>query len=762
MSEWSAGLLSYLASAWLHTLVALLAVLLAERSGVLRRWSSREAAWRLALVLPLCSAALPLLPNIDYPYWQSGAALASPSQSAANAPVLIVAPPEIRQATEPTNHAASGHAEPLTPANPALTLPKTLLAIFALTWSLQLFIRGANLLWQWLALRWRSRTMAPVKDPGLRAMALTLAQTAGVANPTLVRDRRAASPSVTGHGYLLLPDWVATLPAPQQRALLAHEIAHLRRRDARWRLLLAARDCLLPIPYGNQVRRQLRDLAELQCDAWAAAQVNGRAVAESLANCARQPYPLATPGLAAAMAESDSALVKRVRHLLQENSMSHLPLSIGARLAIGGVIAASLLALPTLELRAASVTEVDADPSPASSVHVESDDGYTYRSSWDLDTPFGKRFSMTLKREDYELEVKAKGEFEIAADERGLSRVGKSLLISEQVGALMQEVEYRNERGQIQLEYSRNGQQQAVDAQAQAWISAMFATILRESAIDVAPRVARIYARSGMTAVLAEIEQIHSDFARAEYLQVSFSNYSLSDSELSRALELAAQTESDYELRRVLVAAATSSHTSSNNLAKVLHTGSSVESDYEGRLLAQAAVPKVASSGQSLDAWFVLANGLESDYEKRLALTSLADRRDLPRPLLDRLIAAMATLDSDYEARVALATLVPRAQSENLVSSYAQATTQIASDYERGQALKALLTDVQLDSAGTRAVLNAIDGIGSDYEKSSVMVSLAEHMPGESALIDRFRQVASGLDDHERAKAERALERRVL
>lgn len=765
MSEFAAALLSYLTNAWLHTIVALLAVLLAERSGLLRRWSSREAAWRLALILPLLSAALPLLPNMPALSWNSGVTSAiSPDQ-----------PRPVRADFAGSDHQSAHPAEPReaaavrseqTASTPieqtGVTLSSTLLFALLALWLLQFAVRGSLLASQWVALQVRSTALPRYPDRALQRVAGELSLTAKVASPTLVRDRAAGSPSVSGGAYLLLPDWIDELPQSQQRALLAHEVAHLQRGDVRWRLLLAARDCLLPLPYGTQIRRRLRDLAELQCDAWAAAQVDGRAVAESLASCAHISRSLPTPGLAAAMAESDSALVSRVRHLLEEKHMSHAPLSVGARCVLGTVVAITVFALPTVQLQAAAVSEVDSEQHHATTVQPDDDQGHTYRSSWDLDTPFGKRFSLTLKREDYELKIKAKGEFEIADDERGLSKVGRSLRINEQDGGLEQEVEFRNEGGRIIRTYERNRQQSPVDAQAQAWIGAMLGTILHETAINVVPRVARLHSRGGISAVLDEVAKIHSDYARAEYLLVTFSEYALSDAELDMALRLAAKTDSDYELRRVLVAAAQNPRINSSNLATVLRAAASLDSDYERRLLADAAAKRLPLDEQSLDAWFALTAALQSDYEKRVALVTFADRRDLPRPVLDRLITAMATLDSDYEARVALSELVPRAQSENLISAYAQATTQIASDYERGEALKSLLTDVTLDPAGTLAVLDAIAGIGSDYEKSSVLVTLAKHMPNDSELIAQYREIARGLGDHERGRAERALDGVVL
>ena len=59
---------------------------------------------------------------------------------------------------------------------------------------------------------------------------------------------------------------------------------------------------------------------------------------------------------------------------------------------------------------------------------------------------------------------------------------------------------------------------------------------------------------------------------------------------------------------------------------------------------------------------------------------------------------------------------------------------------------------------GSRAVLDALSGIGSDYDCREVLVALASVMPNDPDLIARYRTVARRLSDYERGQAERALD----
>ena len=111
--------------------------------------------------------------------------------------------------------------------------------------------------------------------------------------------------------------------APQQRrAMLGHELAHVLRRDPIWFLLYRATERLFFFqPLNRVARRELQELAEYQCDDWAAGQVREPL---ELANCLTEvagwlvrekPQVALLP-----MAGSDSELGLRVKRLLDEES----------------------------------------------------------------------------------------------------------------------------------------------------------------------------------------------------------------------------------------------------------------------------------------------------------------------------------------------------------------------------------------------------------------------------------------------------------
>ncbi len=115
------------------------------------------------------------------------------------------------------------------------------------------------------------------------------------------------------------------LTPEQQRGMLAHELAHLVRRDPLWLLACRALEGLLFFqPLNRLARRELQATAEYLCDDWAAARSGGGlALASCLAEVAgwfAHGSAPRTPALAAGMASRPSALSARIERLLASRS----------------------------------------------------------------------------------------------------------------------------------------------------------------------------------------------------------------------------------------------------------------------------------------------------------------------------------------------------------------------------------------------------------------------------------------------------------
>jgi beta-lactamase regulating signal transducer with metallopeptidase domain len=196
-----------------------------------------------------------------------------------------------------------------------------------------------------IALKRRLLQRAELPDSRMAAMLNRLCRQAGLARPVrLTFSNRISGPFVLGRREVCVPLRAEkSLTAEQQESLLAHELAHIVRRDSRWLLGSALLQSLFFFqPLNWLARRRLQEEAEYLCDDWAVGQTGqgidlARCLAEVACWIERRPDPLLAP----AMAGRRSIFVNRVQRLCRKGP---LPLQVRRwkRLAAAVVLLASV------------------------------------------------------------------------------------------------------------------------------------------------------------------------------------------------------------------------------------------------------------------------------------------------------------------------------------------------------------------------------------------------------------------------------------
>ncbi|HET7230641.1 MAG TPA: M56 family metallopeptidase [Longimicrobium sp.] len=151
--------------------------------------------------------------------------------------------------------------------------------------------------------------------------ARTLAALLGARGPRGVRltcSDLLPGPVALGRAEICLPTRVlAELPEAELHAILAHEAAHLLRRDPLWLNVLTAVACVFAFqPLNALALRRFREGAELLCDGWAV-RATGRpaALARSIVRVAGWMTDVAARAPLPAMVEGGSPFVARVQRL---------------------------------------------------------------------------------------------------------------------------------------------------------------------------------------------------------------------------------------------------------------------------------------------------------------------------------------------------------------------------------------------------------------------------------------------------------------
>jgi beta-lactamase regulating signal transducer with metallopeptidase domain len=162
-----------------------------------------------------------------------------------------------------------------------------------------------------------------------------------------VTDRLASPAAIPGREICLPRRVLCELTLLEQESLLAHELAHVVRRDTTWLWLARLVECIAWFqPLNRLASRRMQLAAEFAADDWAAQVTHAPLrLAKCLARVAGWLSP-GSPVLAPAMAESSgSPLVQRVRRLTGADPMPNAGRARLTGLALG-VVAVGMVTLP--------------------------------------------------------------------------------------------------------------------------------------------------------------------------------------------------------------------------------------------------------------------------------------------------------------------------------------------------------------------------------------------------------------------------------
>mgnify|MGYP000495028086 CR=1 FL=1 len=226
----------------------------------------------------------------------------------------------------------------------------------------------------------------------------------GKARVRLTASSHLRSPVALMRREVVIPERaIERLTAAQQHGMIAHEVAHLQRRDPQWALVTAVFEAMFVFqPLNHLARRKLQELAEFQCDDWAAkATGGGTHLAKCLAEVASWLDGAPTSALTVAMADGDSPVVRRITRLLHGRRKGATgPVSPALRVGSGMLLLGSAVFLapsvaPASEPEVSASSRTDIEPDATSTVTVHELGGESGR----------RRSAVTIERGDERVQV---------------------------------------------------------------------------------------------------------------------------------------------------------------------------------------------------------------------------------------------------------------------------------------------------------------------------------------------------------------------
>ncbi|WP_420124846.1 HEAT repeat domain-containing protein [Longimicrobium sp.] len=344
MSETALRAAAWLLTYALHsTLLLGAAALLARR---VRGEAWRETLWKAALIGGIVTATAQTQSGYDPPAgtWRLGSTVAFtavlPAEEAASAQPSPAIHTPGGAAPRPASIESTASTEPAPPSTPAAVSTghvestgalsiRPLMSLAIGAWAMIAALLIVRIAWRQGRLRRMLRGRQAVSDPAVVGMMAELRRNAGLGRPVrLTACDATPTPLALGGGEVCVPPrFLVDLDPEQQRSALAHELAHLARRDPAWHFVIALIEAVFFFqPLNRLARLRLRESAEFLCDEWAARQTGSPlGLARCLAEVAswvapgRPPIPAGTM----AMAEGGSPVVQRVQRLTTWRGGSH-------------------------------------------------------------------------------------------------------------------------------------------------------------------------------------------------------------------------------------------------------------------------------------------------------------------------------------------------------------------------------------------------------------------------------------------------------
>jgi beta-lactamase regulating signal transducer with metallopeptidase domain len=655
------------------------------------------------------------------------------------------------------------------------------LPVLVLGWLCGVLVLSLRLMssWVWVQ-RMKSHGTAPAGD-GWQHIAARLSRRLHIARRVrLLESTLVDVPTVIGwiKPVILLPaSALSGLNPHQLEAILAHELAHIRRHDYLVNLLQTLVETLLFYhPAVWWLSRRIRVERENCCDDLAVSLCGDPyTYAKALADLEE----LRATGQFV-MAANGGSLVQRVRRLL--GAPTHAGRAPGwlagsasvlvmLGMAAGAVGTDAFQPPPTMAVAASAPRGVEL--SSASQQALSSQHATTGRPAQQrrdttrvlgrpsavepssseppapLSPPDSPRADLVEVRLDRggqshgtfswsndgeRIEVRHDGEVEFTDDDTDVKRLspGGSLRIKEGgvFGGLFaaHTVEFTADgSGNITRRFWDGVSERPFEPEGRQWLTKYLPRFIRQTGFGAKARVARILKAKGPAGVLAEISLIEGGWGKKTYFSELLKTASLDASTVRQVLAQAGrEIESDFELASLLIDSADKLLVDEGARQAYFEAARSIQSDFEMARVYKAALKRGPLSSPILAAILDASRDIESDFEEASLLIQIAKLQPLDNTSRAPFFSALGTVASDFEHHRVLKALGERTDltPETTTAMLVSGAT-VTSDFEAASFLLQLVSQQPIEGTLRAPFFRAVDSIGSGFERGRVLQAVA-------------------------------------
>jgi beta-lactamase regulating signal transducer with metallopeptidase domain len=675
-----------------------------------------------------------------------------------------------------------------------------------LVWALGVMFFSLRLLGGWVVTQRLARRAVRPVAPDILSLARRVAGRLALDRMVRVFESSAVVvPMLVGcfKPAVLLPvAALSGLTPTQLEALLAHELAHVRRHDYLVNMLQSVVETLLFYhPAVWWVSRDVRAAREYCCDDLAVGVCDPLIYATALADLAAM-----TPKPHLALAATDGSLVARVRRILGGRRSPEVPTVAGLPLLFMALAIGALMpfgmgstraegharngpsvdrhtgrdAFAVVHSAAAAASRTSGNPATHDAARATAGGqtanrigGATGSMGRDAVTALQRATgaaptrtpeisetsqatgataseqtasgtgSSTWSHDGETIAIKWTGAFRLSDDDKDIAWVepGKSVQVSDGRWLLSTGVDIKGlPDGKTEHTYYRHGVTQPYEPEGREFLASMLQTAVHRLGLGASSRVARFLKQGGPNAVLAEIDTLEGDYVRRLYYTELLAQAKLSPADLTRvAAKIGDTIHSDYERATLIVSVAKQASTDDGARITLADAARTITSDYEKRRALSALVADRVSPRVSAA---VLRNaaGMHSDYERATLLIDVAGKGGLTGETKQAFFALVTAMQSSFEqSRVLRAVATSSEVPDDVRADVPSASRGVGGDYDRRQVLSAALRrDSTLTGKSAQGVLEAASSMQSDNERAAVLLEVLQKGGLTADTSDQF------------------------
>lgn len=247
------------------------------------------------------------------------------------------------------------------------------------------------------------------------------------------------------------------------------------------------------------------------------------------------------------------------------------------------------------------------------------------------------------------------------------------------------------------------------------WMAEILPELVRSTTIGAESRVDRFFKKGGAPAVVAEIENLESNYVKSHYASLLMKQ-NLSAKDYPQIISRIAKTmDSNFYLAGFL----------KNNMDKFL------------------------KSPDALEAAFQATNDMDSDHYKTEVIKTGLSGDAVSLNAVKVILKSAGSMDSDHYKTEVLSSLLKQDNlNDDIIGEMLTTSKTIDSDYYRSMVLKKALDKQGLSNNSFQKALESVKDIDSDHYKTEVLTSLVRE-PISDELQGRLITITGSIDsDH--------------